>query len=322
VLFLDGPAEYHDRVQAHVKTWEDYADIKFAFTNDSSSEIRVTFTHATGRFYSTVGNDALLGGFSPGNHTMNLGILPDWPLGTDAVEREIRRLILHEFGHSLGLIHEHSSPEAGSFFKDPELVYAYYQQTQGWDRAMVDQNVLMTYSKGQISNSTKFDPDSIMLYQFPPQITNRPTQINYDLSSLDKLVIGQLYPKLGTKPPSDPVPSVHPASGVTPAVGRRLKFDVAVSVVHGVPGTQDVYSFEVTETGTYLMETTGDNAWGMALFESGASNTFIQKDEGGGEGLNARISRGLDPGTYCLAVEHFLPDGTGAYEIVVRKLGS
>ena len=84
-----------------------------------------------------IGNDALACGFPPDNHTMNLGILPDWTLGIDAVEREIRRLILHEFGHSLGLIHEHSSPAAGSFFKDPELVYAYYQRTQGWDRAMV-----------------------------------------------------------------------------------------------------------------------------------------------------------------------------------------
>ena len=186
ILFLDGPAEYHDRVATHVKTWEECADIKFVCSTDPASEIRVTFTRATGRFYSMIGNDALVCGFPPDNHTMNLGILPDWTLGVDAVEREIRRLILHEFGHSLGLIHEHSSPAAGSFFKDPELVYAYYQRTQGWDRAMVDQNVLTVYSRSQISNLTQFDPDSIMLYQFPPEITSRPTKVNYELSALDK----------------------------------------------------------------------------------------------------------------------------------------
>jgi hypothetical protein len=324
ILFLDGPSECHDRVATHVKTWEDSADIKFVCSTDPSSEIRVTFTRAIGRFYSMIGTDALLGGFPPDNHTMNLGILPDWTLGAQAVEREIRRLILHEFGHSLGLIHEHSSPTAGSIFKDPELVYAYYQRTQGWDRAMVDQNVLTVYSRSQISNLTQFDPDSIMLYQFPPEITSRPTKINYELSSLDKVLIGALYPMLQRPEVKTPAPTISPGGHAAQAVGRALSFDTLLNVMHGVPGTRDVYHFEVDETATFLIETTGENGWGLTLFKSESTEEaiHIQTDEGSGPGLNCRITRELEPGIYYVAINHVLADGTGAYGVIVRKLGT
>jgi hypothetical protein len=316
VLFLDGPSEYHDRVEDHVKTWEHFADIKFACTNAADAEIRLTFANAPGCFYSMVGNDALLGGFPPDNHTMNLGILPSWPLGTDAVEREIRRLILHEFGHSLGLIHEHSSPEAGSFFKDPELVYEYYRQTQGWDREMVDQNVLLVYSRGQISNSTEFDPDSIMLYQFPPEITNRPTKTNYELSRLDEKLIGELYPKPGVSQPEDrPVPPTIE----TADPGRLLEQNVPLKVVHGLMGTQDLYRFQVAESGVYQVETTGDYGWVITLFQNWAQPEVIETTSGSEQGLKAKISRLLEPGTYYVAVRPFLPDGIGAYGIGVQR---
>ena len=322
ILFLDGPADYHDRVATHVKTWEDCADIKFVCSTDPSSEIRVTFTRATGRFYSMIGNDALACGFPPDNHTMNLGILPDWTLGVDAVEREIRRLILHEFGHSLGLIHEHSSPAAGSFFKDPELVYAYYQRTQGWDRAMVNQNVLAVYSRSQISNLTQFDPDSIMLYQFPPEITSRPTKVNYELSALDRALIGQLYPMLGQPRVNTPTPTVSPTVPAAQAVGHALSFDTLLNVVHGLAGTRDIYHFEVDQKGTFLIETSGENAWGLTLFKDESSEEAIQTDEGGGPGLNSSITQELKPGVYHVAVNHVLADGTGAYGVIVRKLGT
>jgi hypothetical protein len=320
VLFLDGPEAYRRRVRTHARTWEAYADITFAFDDDPSAPIRLTFTAAPGRFYSMVGNEALLGGFPPDKHTMNLGFPPSWPLGNDEVEREVRRLILHEFGHALGLIHEHSSPEAGSFFKDPELVYDYYRRTQGWDRQTVDENVLMVYDRGQISNATAFDPDSIMLYEFPAEITTRPTKTNYELSALDKIIIGQLYPRPGgPKPGGNGSLSTGAAQS---SVGRLLDLGVPLHVVHGLPGSQDIYHFEVEDHAAYLMETTGDDAWLMTLFRNGDSVEVLTTDQGSGDGLNARIARDLDPGTYHLAVDHVLPDGTGAYDIVVRRAGS
>ena len=254
---------------------------------------------------------------------MNLGILPGWTLGIDAVEREIRRLILHEFGHSLGLIHEHSSPVAGSFFKDPELVYAYYQRTQGWDRAMVDQNVLTVYSRSQISNLTQFDPDSIMLYQFPPEITSRPTKVNYELSTLDKALIGELYPMLEQPEVKPPTPTVSPALPATQAVGRALSLDSLLNVVHGRGGKLATSTTSKSiRKGPFSSRPREKTPGSLTLFKDDASQVAIQTDEGSGPGLNSRITQELEPGVYHVAINHVLSDGTGAYGVIVRKLGT
>ena len=316
VLLLDGPRDFHDRVATHVQSWEDHAGIRFQLVRDGIGEIRLTFTAMPGRFYSMIGNDALLGGFAPNNHTMNLGFPSTWPLGTAAVEREIRRLILHEFGHALGLIHEHSSPEAGNLFKNRELVYAYYARTQGWDRATVDENVLKVYSRGQISNSTAFDPFSIMLYQVPPEITDRPTQINYELSELDRKLIGELYPK--TSGPPSPPPTPKPPVSHLP-IGRALQLGVPLETVHAVRETIDIYHIVVPTPGTYDIQTTGEFAWTITLFSAEQPDQVIRHDQGSGQGLNARILQQLRPGIYYLAVRPVLPELTGRYGILFRR---
>lgn len=192
--FLDGPAEYRDRVQVHCRAWEEGTGVRFRWVQFGAADVRITFAGPTGRFYSLIGTDGDSPGFGADGHTMALGFPPGWRLGTEAVEREIRRLILHEFGHALGLVHEHSSPEAGAFFREPALVYDYYRRTQGWDRATVDQNVLAHYRSDQIGLRTDFDAGSIMLYWFPAEITTRPTSVNYELSDGDRALAAALYP--------------------------------------------------------------------------------------------------------------------------------
>ena len=64
---------------------------------------------------------------------MNYGWLePDTEL------REYQRVVRHEFGHALGMIHEHQNPAAqGQIPWDKPKVYAYYAQ-QGWNKDDVD----------------------------------------------------------------------------------------------------------------------------------------------------------------------------------------
>ena len=121
---------------------------------------------------------------------MQLGWLTE-----NSQDSEIRRVTLHEFGHALGLLHEHQHPEGGIHW-DREQVIAHYKRTNGWSAAQTELNVLAGVSGSQFLASA-FDPQSIMLYPIPAELTTDgySTQWNYMLSDGDKALAAQLYPK-------------------------------------------------------------------------------------------------------------------------------
>lgn len=122
---------------------------------------------------------------------MNFGWFTD-----SSSDQVISRTTLHEFGHALGMIHEHQSPNA-SIPWNKQVVYTYYATTQTppWTKPKVDFNIFRTYSASN-TNFSAFDRKSIMLYPIPNQHTigNYEVQANYSLSSLDKAHIRKLYP--------------------------------------------------------------------------------------------------------------------------------
>jgi hypothetical protein len=103
-----------------------------------------------------------------------------------------RAIVLHEFGHALGLIHEHLSPASEIEF-DHEKTYQFFLDTYGWQRDQVDINVLR---KPTTNIHTGFDKHSIMLYALPESITGSADfeSRNLDLSEEDKRFISKLYP--------------------------------------------------------------------------------------------------------------------------------
>jgi len=108
---------------------------------------------------------------------------------------EFAHSILHEFGHALGMIHEHQSPAGGILWNDPK-VYQYYWDQYKWEATDVYNNVLLRYNEDQ-ANSSEFDPDSIMMYEIPGDLTDNNVTIgglNCELSEKDKLFIAELYP--------------------------------------------------------------------------------------------------------------------------------
>jgi hypothetical protein len=186
IRFLDGEPPLHRRVQSYAEAWLNDANLAFAFGNHAKAEIRVSFRD--NEYSSTVGTDALR--VDRADPTMRLG-----GLRADDPEIEMRRVVLHEFGHALGCVHEQASPAAAIPW-DEEKVYGFYREWQGWDRAEVFHNVLRRYSARDAVFS-HFDSDSIMQYPVPASLTKGGFSIgwNNDLSAGDKAFIARAYPR-------------------------------------------------------------------------------------------------------------------------------
>lgn len=187
INFLEGTPALKTRVIVAAEEWRKYANITFEwYSEPSKASVRIAFREGKGS-WSYVGTDALAQ-TAMSEPTMNFGWLND-----ETGPSEFRRVVLHEFGHMLGAIHEHQSP-AASINWDKLAAYKFYWDTQRWSKEMVERNLFDKYD-GDISN-TVFDPESIMLYPIPAELTTDRvgTQMNTDLSDKDMELICEMYP--------------------------------------------------------------------------------------------------------------------------------
>lgn len=190
VRFLDGSATQRKRVEAKAHLWEDHANIRFAFGDDKDAEIRVSFSFDAGS-WSAVGTDCLVAAYFPKHQpTMNFGWLDD-----DTSDREYERVVVHEFGHALGCIHEHQSPNEKLKWNRKAVYAAFSGPPNYWSKDEIDHNILEKYPAKGISASA-FDVGSIMLYQFDASLfaDHKATPLNYKLSKQDKTFIKAMYP--------------------------------------------------------------------------------------------------------------------------------
>lgn len=185
--FLDGVPAVQAKVQQWAREWCKYANITFDFGNDPDAEIRISFRDPGS--WSTIGTDAL--NAPDGQATMNYG----W-LTTDSSDDEYSRVVIHEFGHALGFIHEHQNPAGGIHWNKP-AVYRYFEgPPNNWSPAQVDHNLFETYDKEQ-TQYTDVDPRSIMMYPIPAGFTTDGFHVEWNrvLSDTDKSFVAEMYPK-------------------------------------------------------------------------------------------------------------------------------
>ncbi len=188
VRFMGGTPQVQEKVRKYANEWSKHIGIKFNFGDYADAEIRIAFVKDGS--WSYIGTDALA--ISKAQPTMNYGWF-DKPLSED----EYSRVIIHEFGHALGMPHEHSHPENGIPW-NKEAVYRYYEgPPNNWSRAQVDNNLFAKYDKS-ITKASKFDRESIMLYPIPKEFVNDQkfaVGMNTKLSETDKKFMAKVYPK-------------------------------------------------------------------------------------------------------------------------------
>ena len=293
VLFLDGDQTVQEKVANIAPEWEQYTNLGLEFVRAGAAEIRITFKEK-GFSWSTVGTDSLT---RPRQPSMNYGWLqPNTPI------REYRRVVLHEFGHALGMIHEHQNPAAADAIPwDKPKVYAYYAR-QGWTKEDVDDNIFSVYAQ-DATNFSAFDPTSIMEYAIPDELTVGSYAIgwNTELSELDKEFMRGQYPK--GSPGTVALEVGAPPHEADLSVGAEV----------------DTYTFEAAAAATHIMSTTGTTDVVLTLQGPNDAGALLAWDDDRGVGANARIVRKLRPGTYWLSVRHKQPTGMGSYAIAVKR---
>uniref|UniRef100_UPI0035CA25DE matrixin family metalloprotease n=1 Tax=uncultured Sphingomonas sp. TaxID=158754 RepID=UPI0035CA25DE len=188
VRFLGGSAGLRQRVRDVAKQWQTYANLTLSFVDSGAAQIRIAFVQGNGS-WSYVGTDCqhIIDQHEP---TMNYGWLTD-----ASPEDELRRVVLHEFGHAIGLIHEHQNPEGGIRWNKPAVIHDLSGPPNNWDEATIETNMFRVYSG---VDATNVDSTSIMMYPIPASWTEGgyfSAGLNSTLSATDKQKTEEVYPR-------------------------------------------------------------------------------------------------------------------------------
>ncbi|EDN71508.1 conserved hypothetical protein, secreted [Beggiatoa sp. PS] len=188
--------------------WSQYGNIYFKRSTWEDADIRVQFQERGS--WSYVGMVAKQ--IARDQATLNLA------LSFLQNSEGFRRTTIHEFGHAIGLRHEHISPNVSYNWNEAQIIADLQQQ--GWPEDQTRRNIIDNLLKGNSRSAfftTSFDPKSIMIYSIPKgwvsaadladsqkcpdATTNRYYCVgnNTELSDLDKQGIAQFYPRSQTQ---------------------------------------------------------------------------------------------------------------------------
>lgn len=295
VRFIDGTPAQQATAREQALWWSQVANLRFEFNNAPNAELRIRFDASDGA-WSYIGTDCR--GIALNEPTMNLGFLDG---GTAA----------HEFGHAIGLAHEHQNPAGGIRWNEQVVIREMAKSPNFWDEQTTRHNILRKYTADQL-NGTAFDPASIMLYFFPAAwtVNGIATRQNDVLSQLDKEFIAgaKMYRKSGAVAAAAVELKLNPTRRTAAAIGKF--------------GEEDLFTFTAAREGRYIVDTRGPTDVVMKLFGPTSETALIAEDDDSGVDTNALISADLLAGKYWVQVRHYnRANGMGNYTIKVRGPG-
>lgn len=175
--------------QDNINKWAPYINLKLEFTDKPGGDIRIQANNDVDGGYSYYGTEGK-GAVGANEATMEIGFL-------GGLNTFNARTVQHEFGHALGLHHEHQHPENTLEF-DLEWIRKDYKDRK--EPGDIDDNFAPVNPKEVITSA--YDQASIMHYSFPEDYLKRGEAIeaSNELSEGDKAFARSLYPR--PKPPA------------------------------------------------------------------------------------------------------------------------
>lgn len=172
VCFYSNLNDLNRFVAMHGKAWNDVeANIRLDFGSSNrprqcapgvDAAIRVDYNNQ-GANFSKYGVDSMVSVYFWDRASMQLDI--STVQGPNA-----RSVIIHEFGHALGMFHEHQKPVENGCESEFNWsrVYESSYRYQGWDRAMVDSQFRQITDFYDVALNLEIDRSSVMLYAMNP----------------------------------------------------------------------------------------------------------------------------------------------------------
>ena len=192
VSFMDTPpTALRKRILLHMNAWGEQANVLFSETQ-GVGQVRIARLDSPedmAGYWSYVGTEILE---TPEDEpTLNLDSFT-----MKETEKEFRRVVRHEAGHTLGFDHEHMRSDIVNLI-DRKKAFAFFDRDQGWSPEEVEEQVLTPLAKKSIMGTKESDPLSIMCYQLPGAIMKNGKAIRggSDINANDFAFAKSLYPK-------------------------------------------------------------------------------------------------------------------------------